>query len=121
MTSKRTDGATAAQVSIWFFVSYGGIHPVAVVRESGASIVIRKETLRVDGLDAEMRVTASESVVVEEKVRIKSSAGQYFRTWAEAHAHLLSEADERLARARRELQLAQSLHGNIKGMRPPIA
>ena len=47
-------------------------------------------------------------------------AGRVFDTWAEAHAALLDRANNRLAVARRELQLAQGYHGNVVGMKEPV-
>ena len=45
----------------------------------------------------------------------------YFQTWDEAHAYLLSAAEQRVASARRALEIANSALGNIKGMTQPKA
>lgn len=48
----------------------------------------------------------------------------YFPTWSEAQDHLIALAQARVARARRDLDLASSKLGNIKGMKrptPPVA
>lgn len=42
----------------------------------------------------------------------------YAPTWEAAHAWLLSYAEARVAQARRLLELANSYHGNVKGMKP---
>lgn len=44
----------------------------------------------------------------------------YYDTWEAAHKALLTKADDQLRHARRALELAQSTHGNIKGMRPNV-
>ena len=42
-----------------------------------------------------------------------------FDTWAEAHAALTRRAELELNQARRVLERAQSLAGNVRGMKPP--
>jgi hypothetical protein len=42
-----------------------------------------------------------------------------FDTWQEAHAWLLARAENSLNDARRRLEQAQGLYGNIKGMKKP--
>jgi hypothetical protein len=49
----------------------------------------------------------------------KGKAGDVFDTWAEAHAELTRRADDRLATARRQLEIAQGFVGNVRGMKPP--
>jgi hypothetical protein len=48
-----------------------------------------------------------------------SSYRSYHKTWAEAHATLLAQAELSLHNARVQLQTAQGEHGRIKGMKPP--
>lgn len=43
----------------------------------------------------------------------------FYDTWAEAHAELTRRADDRLATARRHLEVAQGFAGNVRGMKPP--
>jgi hypothetical protein len=45
--------------------------------------------------------------------------GNVFATWAEAHAELTRRADDKLATARRQLEVAQGFAGNVRGMKPP--
>lgn len=49
----------------------------------------------------------------------KKKNGDVFATWAEAHAELTRRADNKLANARRRLELAQGFAGNVRGMKPP--
>ena len=42
-----------------------------------------------------------------------------FSTWAEAHAALTRRADDRLATARRHLEVAQGFARNVRWMKPP--
>lgn len=43
----------------------------------------------------------------------------YFDTWEEARCHHLKKAEKKAAGIRRQLELANSLIGNIKGMKKP--
>jgi hypothetical protein len=49
----------------------------------------------------------------------KAKGVDIFATWAEAHAELTRRADDRLANARRHLEVAQGFAGNVRGMKPP--
>jgi len=49
----------------------------------------------------------------------KRKDGDVFSTWAEAHAALTRRAELKLNHARRQLELAQSFAGNVRGMNPP--
>lgn len=44
---------------------------------------------------------------------------RYCETWEEARAELLIHAERKLNDARRQLERAQGLHGNLVGMKPP--
>lgn len=70
-----------------------GIRPVEVERETGASVWINGR-----------RHTRYGPVY------------QYHDTWAEAHAWLMSQAQDRVIQCRRQLELANARLGNIKGM-----
>lgn len=50
---------------------------------------------------------------------IRSSYRSYHKTWADAHAELLAQAERELAGSRRRLEYAQGEYGRIKGMKPP--
>lgn len=56
----------------------------------------------------------------EYRYRKMSEGTAYFDTWAEAHAHLTQHAANRVLGARRQLELANSYAGNVKGMRAPV-
>lgn len=52
--------------------------------------------------------------------RQNRDAWQFFApTWEEAHAHMLSEAEDGLARARLSLERSKSHLGYVKGIKPP--
>lgn len=43
----------------------------------------------------------------------------WFPTWEEAHNHLIGWAEQKVQQARRSLELAHGVLGNVKGMKPP--
>jgi len=47
-----------------------------------------------------------------------SDHANYFETWEEAKEYLMDAAENKLSGARRQLELAQAFHGNVKGMKP---
>lgn len=49
----------------------------------------------------------------------RSEWRNYFQTWDDAHALLMSDAAERVAEARKRLQHANDRLGNVKGMKRP--
>lgn len=65
---------------------------------------------------------ASESSVWINGRRVARHSGgaAYFDTWDAAHAHLLGAAELNLTHARNQLNQAQGVHGNIKGLKPPV-
>jgi hypothetical protein len=50
---------------------------------------------------------------------IASGYRSYHKTWADAHAVLLAQAERGIVGARRNLEHAQNEHGRIKAMKPP--
>jgi hypothetical protein len=54
-----------------------------------------------------------------QRENMHSSYRSYHKTWAEAHATLLAQAELSLHNARVRFQTAQGEHGRIKGMKPP--
>jgi hypothetical protein len=50
----------------------------------------------------------------------RSDWDNYFDTWEEAKAFLLANAERKVAHARRELEIANSELGNVKGLKPPV-
>lgn len=57
----------------------------------------------------------------ERRADKRSTHDNFFPTWEEAHAHLLDRTERQLESVRRRLALAQSEHGNVKGMKKPEA
>ena len=59
----------------------------------------------------------------EKRRESKELGGQWphkwCNTWDEAKQYLTDKAQEKVARARYELQCANDLLGNVKGMKPP--
>lgn len=49
--------------------------------------------------------------------RKHGSFHNYHDSWDEAKAYLLADAEQKVANARRKLELANSYHGNIEGLR----
>ncbi len=45
----------------------------------------------------------------------------FYDTWEEAHGDLMADAEQRLKRARRNLEQAQGHYSNIKGMKKEAA
>ncbi len=58
---------------------------------------------------------------VERKELKISDWNEYYDTWEDAHAALTLDAEWKVKNARRNLELANSYVGNIKGMRPDPA
>jgi hypothetical protein len=48
-----------------------------------------------------------------------SSYDNYFGTWEEAHAYLITEAEKHVNSARLALERAKGAQGNVKGMKKP--
>ena len=55
----------------------------------------------------------------ERRSAIKSEYGSYFRTWEEAHAHLLERAESKVVSIRSQLESANGYLGNIRGLKRP--
>jgi hypothetical protein len=54
-----------------------------------------------------------------QRENMASGYRSYHKTWADAHATLLAQAERELQDVRRLLERAQGEHGRIKGMKPP--
>lgn len=50
---------------------------------------------------------------------VKASERAFHDTWADAKSTLVEQAERKVQWARRQLELAQSVLGNIKGMKEP--
>ena len=55
----------------------------------------------------------------DESITKQKKARKVFDAWEEAHAELTRRADAHLNGARRQLEQAQGLAGNVRGMKPP--
>lgn len=103
----------------WYFASGQSIWPVKVIKVGKSSLTIERTFTKIGGLRDDMTAYDVTEVLGEEKVRIKSRLGEYFRSWEDAHASLLAEAEQRLKAARVNLSRAQGMHGNIVGLKKP--
>jgi hypothetical protein len=56
---------------------------------------------------------------IERKDRKVTSTCRWFDTWSEARTWLVEKAERDVVFARRELELAKSKLGNLKGMKDP--
>ena len=54
-----------------------------------------------------------------DRIERRESNEGYFNTWQEARGFLQDRAQQKLDGVRRQLQEAQDLYGNIKGMKEP--
>lgn len=97
-------------MSEWYRVNRwnADISPVEVVKETPKQLVVRHHE-------------AWRKADIESRRDKRSSSDNYFPTWEEAHAFLMEQADAKLKNARRALEVAQSHHGNVKGMKKPAA
>jgi hypothetical protein len=77
------------------------ITQVTVVRETAASVYLRS------------------SSGGERRASKLGTYDQYHGTWADAHAHLVREAESQVASARHALDRVKGKLGNIKGMKDP--
>lgn len=64
------------------------------------------------------RATESSVWVAGRRRAISTEYVVYAPTWEAAHAWLLSYAETKVAQALRQLELANSCHGHVKGMKP---
>jgi hypothetical protein len=55
----------------------------------------------------------------QERRQKKDGREKFHDTWELAHAYLLAKAEESVKAARRNLELANSEYGNVKGMKRP--
>lgn len=70
--------------------------------------------------EVEVERETDSSVWVSGRRRSKISEFEsFFETWDEAHRHLMAVSHSKVDAARRDLERANSTHGNIKGMKPP--
>lgn len=56
---------------------------------------------------------------VETKAARRGSQAMYHATWEDAHENLLEHAALSVQSKRRQLELANAHHGNVKGLRKP--
>jgi len=78
------------------------------------------EIVRVDCIRETTHIVVCREDNSEWSARKISEGAAYFDSWAEAHAHLTQHAVNRVMGARRQLEVASSYAGNVKGMRAPV-
>ena len=57
--------------------------------------------------------------MVETKAARHTNRVNYHATWDDAHLHLMEDAAFSVQSKRRQLELANAHHGNVKGLRKP--
>lgn len=65
------------------------------------------------------RFTASSIWIKGKRFALNTDWDNYFPTWELAHNFLLTNAQQRVEDARRNLEFMRGYHGNIKGMKKP--
>ncbi len=78
--------------------------------------ILRCELVNETTAFATLKIPDWRGMTIQDRLK---KAGRVFDTWEEAHNELMARAHRHLDQARSRLQRAQSLHGNIVGMRPP--
>ena len=79
-------------------------------RATSASVWLMARPFSIGGDEREM---------VEKKAARHSSRVNYHATWDDAHLYLLEDAAFSVQSKRRQLELANAHHGNVKGLRKP--
>jgi len=82
------------------------IEEVMVIRETAAFVYVPNEY-------------ATGEKKPERREAKSGEFAQYHDTWAAAHAYLIDRAQEKVRAARRQLELANAVLGNVKGLKPP--
>ena len=86
------------------------IDRVECTRATSASVWFMKRRFQIGSDSAEMMQT---------KAAKHGDRVNYHATWDDARAHLLENAELSVRSKRRQLELANAYHGNVKGLRPP--
>lgn len=86
------------------------IERVECTRASSASVWFMKRRFLIGSDTREM---------VETKAARHGDRVNYHASWDDAHAHLLEHAAFAVQSKRRQLELANAHHGNVKGLRKP--
>jgi hypothetical protein len=81
------------------------IRPVEVERETEQCVWVKR-----DG--------GSRGEVIDRRAKV-TDFEVYHDSWEAAHSFLLEQADKKVKAARRSLEMANSLFGNVKGMKKP--
>ena len=81
-------------------------------------VFVLRETAKSVFLPMEKSKSFPEGERREQKV---SDWVEYYNTWNDAHAALLSKAEARINKAQKELNQANELAEKIKGMKPPAS
>lgn len=88
------------------------LEPVCVVKETEKTVTVRSKAFTIGGGPEKFN---------ERRQDKRSSSDNFFAEWEGAHAYLLERSERRLESVRRQLALAQSEFGNVKGMKKPEA
>lgn len=75
---------------------------------------------KITAIEVERHTDSSVFIRGRRRDRESTWAG-FFPTWGEAHAYLLANSARCLVASRRELEQAQGVDGNIRGMKEPQA
>lgn len=86
------------------------IERVECTRATSSSVWFMKRRFRIGSDQHEM---------METKAAKHGDRVNYHETWEDAHAHLLEHAALAVQSKRRQLELANAHHGNVKGLRKP--
>jgi len=89
---------------------YAEIQRVECTRATSASVWFMHSPFRMFGEDA---------APVETKKARHGDRVNYHETWDAAHLHLMEHAAMKAQTARRQLELANAYHGNVKGLKKP--
>jgi hypothetical protein len=96
--------------AVWFKTERWNtkIQPVEVVKVTEKTVTVRHKIF----------IMGKDDKVIERR-HDKTGYEHFFPTWEEAHSHLLTRTEGAVHSARRQLELAQSEFGNVKGMKQP--
>ena len=92
--------------------------------ERGGSSIERVECTRVTSasvwfMKRQFVIGGAEPPPVETKAARRGDRVAYYDTWEDAHMNLMEHAALVVQSKRRQLELANSHHGNVKGLRKP--
>ena len=97
-------------IVMWMTDGDAKIERVECTRATGASVWFMKRRFLIGSDTREL---------METKAARHGDRVNYHETWEDAHAHLLGHAASAVQSKRRQLELANAHHGNVKGLRKP--